>query len=116
LRKTIETGETWFWSRSRSSLWHKGETSGNTQHVVGAWLDCDGDAVNVLVSPDGPACHTGAESCFHNQIEDAGSLDAVPSGSSAVPASAASLSGLGEVLDRLYELVESRQKERPEGS
>jgi phosphoribosyl-ATP pyrophosphohydrolase/phosphoribosyl-AMP cyclohydrolase len=85
--------------------------------VVGALLDCDGDAVNVLVSPDGPACHTGAESCFHNQIQGAGSFDAVPSGSSSVPtSSAASLSGLAEVLDSLYGLVESRKRERPEGS
>jgi phosphoribosyl-ATP pyrophosphohydrolase/phosphoribosyl-AMP cyclohydrolase len=117
LRKTLETGETWFWSRSRSSLWHKGETSGNTQRVIDAWLDCDGDAVNVLVSPDGPACHTGAESCFHNQIQDTGSGDAVSPGSSSVPTSpAASLSGLAEVLDSLYALVESRKKERPDGS
>ncbi|HVQ40169.1 MAG TPA: phosphoribosyl-AMP cyclohydrolase, partial [Pyrinomonadaceae bacterium] len=59
LSKTLETGETWFWSRSRSSLWHKGETSGNTQRVVEAWLDCDSDAINLLVIPTGPACHTG---------------------------------------------------------
>lgn len=117
LRKTLETGETWFWSRSRSSLWHKGETSGNTQKVVGALLDCDGDALNVLVLPDGPACHTGAESCFHNQIQDASSFEAVPSGSSSLPGTpAASLSGLGEVLDSLFALVESRKKEKPEGS
>jgi phosphoribosyl-ATP pyrophosphohydrolase/phosphoribosyl-AMP cyclohydrolase len=117
LRKTLETRETWFWSRSRSSLWHKGETSGNTQRVVGAWLDCDGDALNVLVSPDGPACHTGAESCFHYQIQDAGSFDVAPPGSSVAPTPpAASLSGLAEVLDGLYALVESRKRERPEGS
>src|SRR6185436_19875930 len=72
LQKTLETGETWFWSRSRSSLWHKGATSGNTQRVVDVQLDCDADALAVLVVPDGPACHTGAESCFHNQIQGAG--------------------------------------------
>lgn len=117
LRKTLETGETWFWSRSRSSLWHKGETSGNTQRVIDAWLDCDSDALNVLVSPAGPACHTGAESCFHNQIQDAGSGDAVPPGSSSVSTSpTTNLSGLAEVLDSLYAVVESRRKERPEGS
>src|SRR6185436_18553282 len=74
IRKTLETGETWFWSRSRSSLWHKGETSGNTQQVVGARLDCDLDALIVLVVPAGPACHTGAASCFHNQIQEAESI------------------------------------------
>jgi phosphoribosyl-ATP pyrophosphohydrolase/phosphoribosyl-AMP cyclohydrolase len=117
LRKTFQTGETWFWSRSRSSLWHKGETSGNTQRVVGAWLDCDSDALNVLVLPDGPACHTGAESCFHHQLQDAASLEASSFGVPGLQAtSSASVSGLAEVLDSLYALVESRKRERPEGS
>jgi phosphoribosyl-ATP pyrophosphohydrolase/phosphoribosyl-AMP cyclohydrolase len=64
LAKTRETGETWFWSRSRQELWHKGATSGNTQRVVHIAEDCDGDALVVTVEPRGPACHTGAESCF----------------------------------------------------
>src|SRR3954453_22292517 len=64
LVKTIDTGETWFWSRSRGELWHKGATSGNTQRVVGIAVDCDGDALVVTVDPAGPACHTGAVSCF----------------------------------------------------
>lgn len=64
LAKTIETGETWFWSRSRRVLWHKGETSGNTQRVVSVSIDCDGDTVLVRVTPNGPACHTGARTCF----------------------------------------------------
>jgi phosphoribosyl-AMP cyclohydrolase len=64
LRKTIESGETWFWSRSRSQLWHKGETSGNTQLVISIALDCDGDTLLIRVEPRGPACHTGARSCF----------------------------------------------------
>jgi phosphoribosyl-ATP pyrophosphohydrolase/phosphoribosyl-AMP cyclohydrolase len=64
LRRTEETGETWFWSRSRHSLWHKGETSGNTQRVVSMSFDCDADAVLIKVDPRGPACHTGATSCF----------------------------------------------------
>jgi phosphoribosyl-AMP cyclohydrolase / phosphoribosyl-ATP pyrophosphohydrolase len=64
LAKTIETGETWFWSRSRRALWHKGETSGNTQRVVSVSVDCDGDTVLVRVTPNGPACHTGARTCF----------------------------------------------------
>lgn len=117
LRKTLETGETWFWSRSRSSLWHKGETSGNTQRVVGAWLDCDVDALNVLVLPNGPACHTGAESCFHHQIQDADSIEVSSFGASHIQATpAASLSGLAEVMDSLYALVESRKRDRPGGS
>ncbi len=64
LTKTIETGETWFWSRSRSALWHKGETSGNTQRVVSISVDCDGDTLLVRVDARGPACHTGERTCF----------------------------------------------------
>ena len=94
LNRTLETKETWFWSRSRNELWHKGETSGNTQHVVDLAPDCDGDAIVVLVNPAGPACHTGARSCFAlDQHED-----------------------LAAVLVQLYDLIASRQRERPEGS
>ncbi|GAB4521303.1 MAG: hypothetical protein Kow0047_32310 [Anaerolineae bacterium] len=68
LKLTLETGETWFWSRSRRELWHKGATSGNTQRVVELRLDCDGDAILVRVEPKGPACHTGAASCFYRTV------------------------------------------------
>ena len=68
LSKTIESGETWFWSRSRSQLWHKGETSSNTQRVISIALDCDGDTLLIRVEPRGPACHTGARSCFFRTI------------------------------------------------
>lgn len=68
LAKTIETGETWFWSRSRRMLWHKGETSGNTQRVVSVSIDCDGDTILVRVMPDGPACHTGERTCFFRSL------------------------------------------------
>ncbi|MFU0770356.1 MAG: Multifunctional fusion protein [Limosilactobacillus fermentum] len=68
-RLTKQTGETWFWSRSRQGLWHKGATSGNTQVVKGMWLDCDQDTLLVKVDPAGPACHTGARSCFFNQVQ-----------------------------------------------
>jgi phosphoribosyl-ATP pyrophosphohydrolase/phosphoribosyl-AMP cyclohydrolase len=64
LRRTRETGEAWFWSRSRKELWHKGETSGNTLAVEEIREDCDGDAILLRVRPDGPACHTGSRSCF----------------------------------------------------
>jgi len=95
LAKTIETQQTWFWSRSRGELWHKGETSGNTQRVVSLTLDCDRDAIVVLVDPAGPACHTGATSCFEI-------------GSHA--------SSIGALVDQLYELIESRERERPSDS
>jgi len=64
LRLTRETGEAWFWSRSRRELWHKGETSGSTLAVEEIRDDCDGDAILLRVRPAGPVCHTGAESCF----------------------------------------------------
>jgi len=68
LAKTVKTGETWFWSRSRQSLWHKGETSGNTQQVESIIVDCDGDTLLVKVRPHGPACHTGTQSCFFTPL------------------------------------------------
>jgi phosphoribosyl-ATP pyrophosphohydrolase/phosphoribosyl-AMP cyclohydrolase len=95
LQRTIETKQTWFWSRSRNELWHKGATSGNTQEVVSLALDCDRDAIIVLVNPAGPACHTGAFSCF-----DVGTRR----------------DDLGPLLDHLYELIQSRERERPDGS
>lgn len=69
LRLTLVTGETHFWSRSRSALWHKGATSGNVQHVREIRYDCDGDALLLLVDPAGPACHTGAPSCFYRTLK-----------------------------------------------
>ena len=65
---TLSTGETHFWSRSRSELWHKGATSGNIQRVVEVRVDCDADTLLVLVNPAGPACHTGERSCFYRNI------------------------------------------------
>ena len=67
--RTLQSGKTWFWSRSRQELWHKGATSGHMQKVVRAALDCDRDTLLLEVIPDGPACHTGARSCFFNEIK-----------------------------------------------
>lgn len=69
-QKTLTSGQTWFWSRSRKCLWHKGETSGNTQDVVDLTLDCDFDTLLVKVNPHGPACHTGNRTCFFNPVEE----------------------------------------------
>jgi phosphoribosyl-ATP pyrophosphohydrolase/phosphoribosyl-AMP cyclohydrolase len=96
LRRTLADGETWFWSRSRAELWHKGATSGNTQRVVELKLDCDGDALVILVEPRGPACHTGARGCFGEGEEPA--------------------EDFGAVLERLYAVVVGRRRERPENS
>jgi phosphoribosyl-ATP pyrophosphohydrolase/phosphoribosyl-AMP cyclohydrolase len=68
LQLTLQTGETVFWSRSRNEFWHKGATSGNVQRVKTIALDCDGDTLLVTVEPAGPACHTGAVSCFFTQL------------------------------------------------
>ena len=68
LRRTIAQGETVFWSRSRQELWHKGATSGNVQRVLDVRLDCDGDTLLISVDPAGPACHTGATSCFFRGV------------------------------------------------
>ncbi|AMQ05617.1 MULTISPECIES: bifunctional phosphoribosyl-AMP cyclohydrolase/phosphoribosyl-ATP diphosphatase HisIE [Sporosarcina] len=70
LQKTIDTKETWFFSRSRKELWNKGATSGNRQIVKNLSLDCDGDSILVQVTPLGPACHTGEVTCFHKQVFD----------------------------------------------
>ena len=68
LRRTLESKQTWLWSRSRQQLWHKGETSGHIQHVVEVRVDCDGDALVLRVHPQGPACHTGNRSCFYRGL------------------------------------------------
>lgn len=96
LARTRETGEMHFFSRSRQQLWHKGETSGNTQAVRALRYDCDGDAVLALVEPTGPACHTGERTCFHR-----GELD---------PAAPY------EVLPILERTIEQRAADRPAGS
>jgi phosphoribosyl-AMP cyclohydrolase len=70
LQLTLEKGETYFWSRSRSELWHKGETSGNTQKLVEIFIDCDADTLLIRVQPMGPACHTGEQTCFYRPLEE----------------------------------------------
>jgi len=99
LGKTVETGETWFYSRSRQELWHKGATSGNTQAVVSIKYDCDQDALLVLVNPQGPACHTGAVSCFSDGLTERNT----------------ELSDL-QILATLEKVILEREKERPEGA
>lgn len=94
---TMERGLTCFYSRSRQELWLKGETSGNYQHVVSITADCDNDALIVVVEPDGPACHTGAESCFYNTLYQSESLHEFS-------------------LEGLVKLIESRKTEKTEGS
>jgi len=70
LRRTLTSGEVWFYSRSRRELWHKGETSGNRILVRSVWVDCDGDTILVKAKPTGPVCHTGNDTCFFQQLTD----------------------------------------------
>lgn len=94
---TIDERRTCFWSRSRQELWRKGETSGAVQHVVSITADCDGDALVVEVVKDGPACHTGAESCFFNSVYLSDELKAFS-------------------YEGLYELIRGRKTNPQEGS
>ncbi len=111
LRRTLEGGETWFWSRSRSELWHKGATSGHTQRVVAVHPDCDSDALVVLVEPRGPACHTGATSCFSQSFEATQTAWEESRGEDG-----GNEPGIGVTLEQLFEVIESRRREMPEGS
>ena len=71
MKRTLESGQVWFWSRSRQELWHKGATSGNTLAVREIRMDCDEDALLLKVDPAGPACHTGERSCFYRELDPA---------------------------------------------
>lgn len=100
LTRSLETGQTHFWSRSRQELWHKGETSGNVQEIVGLRLDCDGDALLVTVRQKGSACHTGEHSCFFRDVE----------GSRTHTAS------FSDVIADLIHTIDARKREGMEGS
>jgi phosphoribosyl-ATP pyrophosphohydrolase/phosphoribosyl-AMP cyclohydrolase len=102
LRRTLDTGQAWFWSRSRGALWHKGATSGNYLDVVEVRYDCDGDALLLRVEPAGPACHTGRQSCFYRRLPDGAEAGA--------PRSA------GGVLDHLEAVIRQRQAHPRPGS
>jgi len=97
LAVSMEKGLTCFWSRSRNELWLKGETSGNYQHIVSITADCDKDALVIMVEKDGPACHTGTDSCFTNSLWESDTLQEFS-------------------LEGLYSMLVGRNETRPEGS
>ena len=97
LKISMEKELTCFWSRSRQELWLKGETSGNYQHIVSITADCDKDALEIVVEPDGPACHLGTFSCFENPVWQSGTRNDF-------------------TLQGLYQLLEGRKRDMPEGS
>src|SRR2546427_5440131 len=98
----LATGFTHFWSRSRQTLWRKGESSGHAQHVQGVWVDCDADTLLVQVHQDGPACHTGQRTCFFRALQPGGENGA------AEPSA--------NMLARLEAVVQSRKRAAPAGS
>jgi len=115
LRRTLETGETWFWSRSRQALWHKGATSGHGQRVREVRVDCDADTLLVLVDPAGPACHTGHQSCFYRSW-GAFAGEAGEEQGGAAAQWEAEPPERRRVLDRLFAVIESRKENPPPGS
>ncbi len=102
LARTLETRSTWLWSRSRRSLWNKGETSGNVQRVVAVRYDCDADALLYEVEPAGPACHTGAVTCFHNVLAE-------HSGAGQVGSPGESAAEFVKAIEHLERVIEQRR-------
>ena len=102
LNRTFDSGQVWFYSRSRSELWHKGEVSGNYMHVRSISVDCDNDTLLLKVDPDGPACHTGNTTCFFTHIDDIPNFQR---------------SGKGEgVLEELFAIIQDRKTTDPDDS
>ncbi len=113
LEKTLQTGLTWFWSRSRQQFWQKGETSGHIQQVQEIRYDCDADTLLIQVQQRGPACHTGARSCFFNRLDLGKTADEhVPPGEQ----SGTGIEEEEELLPWLTEIIQERVANRPPGS
>ena len=102
LKRTLESKDVWFYSRSRADLWHKGESSGNYMRVKSAALDCDGDVILLQVEPDGPICHTGNKTCFFTEVGEQPEFSHTTKGSS--------------ILDELFSVIQDRKQALPEGS
>ncbi len=102
LKRTMEGGDVWFYSRSRSDMWHKGEVSGNYMRYESASMDCDGDTLLLQVNPDGPICHTGNQTCFFVPFDDMPDFERVVKGP--------------RILEELFSVIQDRKEEMPEGS
>lgn len=103
LKRTLEGGQVWYYSRSREDLWHKGEVSGNYLNLKEAWLDCDADTILMKVVPDGPTCHTGEPSCFFTPLEG-------------MPDSFQSEDTSALILEELFSTIQERKRDLPEES
>ena len=97
LKRTLESGEVWFYSRSREDLWHKGEVSGNYMKVKATYMDCDGDVIRIDVIPDGPICHTGNKTCFFTQFEEMPEFYSKDEGSG--------------IIEELFSLIQDRKRD-----
>lgn len=103
LKRTLEGGQVWYYSRSREDLWHKGEVSGNYLNLKEAWVDCDADTILMKVTPDGPTCHTGEPSCFFTPLQG-------------MPESFHSEDTSAQILEELFSTIQERKRDLPEGS
>lgn len=127
VEKTLASGETWFWSRSRQKFWHKGETSGNTQKIKELYYDCDRDTLLIKVEQKGAACHEGYYSCFHYRIAGDGNVQVVgdryfdpeevygQQGSQENTKADEPLAG-PDILEELFKVIKERKKDSPAGS
>lgn len=102
LKRTLEGGQVWFYSRSRQELWHKGAESGHYMNLKSAWVDCDGDTLLLQVEPEGPACHTGNVTCFFTPLEGEPEYRSEERGSG--------------IVEELFAVIQDRKKEMPSGS
>lgn len=102
MKRTLQTGEVWFYSRSRSSLWRKGEVSGNYMNLKSVSVDCDGDTLLLQVEPEGPSCHTGNETCFFTEVDDVPNFQNTERGSG--------------ILEETFAVIKDREDEMPEDS
>ena len=102
IKRTLDGGQVWFYSRSREELWHKGEVSGSYLNLEEAYVDCDGDTLLLKVKPTGPVCHTGNESCFFQSMEGEQEYEGEDKGSG--------------ILEELFSVIQERKLDRPEGS
>jgi phosphoribosyl-ATP pyrophosphohydrolase/phosphoribosyl-AMP cyclohydrolase len=102
IKRTLESGQVWFYSRSREELWHKGEVSGSYLNFKEAHVDCDGDTLLLKVEPTGPVCHTGNQSCFFQPLEGEQEYEGEDNGSG--------------ILEELFAVIQERKLDRPEGS
>ncbi|MCH8310475.1 MAG: bifunctional phosphoribosyl-AMP cyclohydrolase/phosphoribosyl-ATP diphosphatase HisIE [Chloroflexi bacterium] len=102
LKRTLEGGDVWFYSRSRADMWHKGEVSGNYMRIKSATMDCDGDTLLLKVIPDGPICHTGNPTCFFTPFDELPEFERADKGSG--------------ILEELFSVIQDRKEAMPEGS